>query len=256
MSDLTTVVLAVLSSAVTTGGLALLLRDAYTSWLQKRIQFGFDRDLEAIRASISESSATMNLAHNVLSESVGAVRERRLNSYDALWRALLDMRNVAPEFTTFNNVLTREEMRNPSHLEKAAQKIPFPTLFERAEFSPELEVHRPYVGELAWAYFFTARQIIGRIMYLHTRDGKDGSRSSWLDDAGLRGVLQASLTPSELEQLDSLTLGHLSLVQSFFDNKFLTEMRVVFSGEGDSARSIELARKIQKATLKTSSIVN
>ena len=251
MSDWTTVILAALTSAGTTGALAIFLRDTYTAWLQKRIQFGFDRDLEAVRASVSESSHTMSLAHNVLSESVGAVRERRLNSYDVLWKALLDLRSVAPEFTTFNNVLTREEMRSPQHLEKSARRIPFPALFERPEFTQEMEVHRPYVGELAWAYFYTARQVIGRVRYLHSRDGKDGRHTSWLEDTGLREVLQATLTTEELEQFNSVTLGHLGLVQSFFDNKFLAEMRTVLSGEGDSARSIALARRIREASLKS-----
>ena len=176
--------------------------------------------------------------------------ERRLDSIEKLWDEILRLKNEQPGILGFIDLLSVDEYReacNRKDFRELAGDWPMEKIVKYVAISDNaVEKVRPYVGEYLWSMFFAYRQIMGRIPWLLYESLKDADKAEWHKDNGIRQILEAVLSKSELAEFETAKICKISWLQEHLESKVLTALQKLISGEEFSAESLEQAKVIQQ----------
>ena len=87
---------------------------------------------------------------------------------------------------------------------------------------------------------------MGRIPWLLYESLKDADKAEWHKDNGIRQILEAVLSKSELAEFETAKICKISWLQEHLESKVLTALQKLISGEEFSAESLEQAKVIQQ----------
>jgi hypothetical protein len=163
--------IALLSLALTIGVPIVLfaLRNFIVAWISKRVQYGFDTKIEELRTRLRTSEEQFKsdlrereaeitaLRNNILSGSAGRqtlLDKRRFDAVEKIWTAVNDLaqlKGLSATMAIVNYDAVAKEAQNP----KMQQ---FLAVIETTAPDPQklkniARDERPFVPEIAWAYF-------------------------------------------------------------------------------------------------------
>lgn len=258
-------IISVLASLVASGALVTVMIWLSKEWISIRlrtsIQHEYDQKLESLkaqlqaqndvalvelRAALERQASLLATAHASFSEGQKAAMERKLQAVDELWRRILHLRSTLPPILGFIDLLTVDEYgRIKDHqtfrtLSEGWSMERITTLVDR-----DVEQVRPYVGEYTWAVFHSYQAVMLRIVFLLYLGRDDAAKLEWHKDSGTRQLIQAVLTPDELQEFDTTQFGKITWLQRRFESKVLVASQKLISGEEFGAEALEQARLIQ-----------
>ena len=259
----------IISSAAVSGALVAVLIWLSREWMSARlkgsIQHEYDQKLEVhkaqikaenevafleLKTSVEREAALHAVAHASFSEGQKAAMERKLSSVDRLWGKVINLRGSLPPILTFIDVLTVDEYKDakdhPSFQSMSSELSPEKISSMVGNKDDPIESVRPYVGEYMWAVFFSYQAIMLRLLFLLHIGRDDAAKIEWHKDTGIRQLMEAILTPKELEEFDSTQFGKVTWIQRRLESKILSASSKVISGEEFGDESLKQARIIQQ----------
>jgi hypothetical protein len=210
--------------------------------------------LAALRTRLDGHLAATSAALSTLASAHSEAQQRRLSAIAALWAEIVKMRSAAGAGLTFFGTLapseydralqTNQTIRTMVSEQRGAGRPIQEGLFPS---SPDVEVHRPFLGEQLWDLFATYRQVLGRAMWLLEDGLATGHVVGWFQDQNLLKIIEAALTPHEMAVVTSGTRREFSPVLYFLEQRILSGCEAVLSakavGEAAMAQGHELARR-------------
>jgi len=228
--------------------------------LAQRIGEKWTRDreieLEQFRAISGQSQTVLSATLATFASGHGAAQERRLNAVEQIWRAFVAIRTQVPALTVLAEILTDDEFAaldaqkglpanyTPTELMEETKRLMVAT--------HEVESHRPFVGELAWARFYMYRAVSFRLLVIFETGLRTGKFTPWRKDSGMQQLLSSALTEDELATVMSRSLAPWYSTRNILEGKFLQEVHGVISGKhasdaslGEATRILEAAQRVQ-----------
>ncbi|MXZ22717.1 MAG: hypothetical protein F4Y84_19320 [Caldilineaceae bacterium SB0665_bin_25] len=238
-----------------------VLREA----LAKRIQHGFDVELEDTRAIHQERLATGTSSVSFLSSMQSELRVKTIESAEILWRAILSIKSEFSDLTYVLSILYPDEIRSNFRngnlgllarveiyrdIECTTDKI------ERISTN-QVEETRLFVGDRLWKLFFVFRAFHGRLGTLMQMSFERYEYLDWREDDFILWQLRQSLDDSAIESAKQDPFGGVQIVVSHLEFEFLREATRVMSGSQTLADSLadvqstlavgfQVAREIQE----------
>ncbi|MGO9924210.1 MAG: hypothetical protein ACLQIB_57150 [Isosphaeraceae bacterium] len=170
---MTDLVRSILSSAAVnvllTAGLVYLARTWIGERLKKSIEHEYLVALERLRADNAQYQSVQATAMSSFSASRHAAIERRLNSIEKLWSAILKLKAVTPAAVAFaDNLLATEyeEFHKNRKLVEVLQYVSLHETTEEMKSLSEVEECRLYIGETVYLLFFIYRAVTARLVFL------------------------------------------------------------------------------------------
>jgi hypothetical protein len=114
----------------------------------------------------------------------------------------------------------------------------------------DVELDRPYLGEILWLRFFIYRAFVGRLGYLISRGKERRHISDWRDDKGIRQILAGALPQNIITTLLDKQKFSIYEVFSQLEAAILQEISLVLSGRRSASDSFENARELHQAVAK------
>ena len=208
--------------------------------------------LERLRTDAAQARAIQDVATGSFLVSHREGQQRRLRAIEDLWNATLRIRESIPNIVVLQDIFTREEYPQIFTREKYAGSLEELTLegIGTALYgaSRDVESSRPFVGDYLWSLFFAYRAIMGRFWVLLVFGREDASNIvHWSMDSGVRQLLEAVLTSSELDEIYKARLGGVESTRKTIEAKILNAANRIISGEEASKLGLDQAKKIAAA---------
>jgi len=257
----------VLSSVVASGVLTAVLIWLSKDWMSARIrtsiQHEYDRRLDTLRAQLSaqheshllqlqatitREATRLAAAHSSGTDGQKAPIERTLHAVERLWDGVLRLRTTLPPVLGFVDTLTVDEYkRMKTHPTFLALSGAWSVERISELIDTDVEQVRPYIGEYAWALFYSYQAVMLRIVALLHTGRHDVDKLEWHKDSGTRQLIQAVFSAAELVEFDGTRTGRIAWLQRRFEAHLLAAARTLISGQEFAADDAsEQARVIQE----------
>lgn len=247
------IVLALGGWAVITSAVAVWISRLLAERLSIRWQQGHNVALERIRADIAREHAVLSTAITSFSAGQAAANERRLRAIEELWKAVLRLRERTPAILTLVDILQDSEyglLFTKAEFVHERKKLTLDHIVEISNYaSGKLEEHRPFVGELLWAFFSAYRAFVLRAMFLVHSATQAKGYQHWCSDEGIQQMLAAVMSESELQPLLVNPFGRLEAVRSAIERQMLGQAAKIITGEAAGELGLSQAARIQQAAL-------
>ncbi len=248
---MTDLIISFLSSVVVSGLLTTFLIFLAKTWIGERIKKSIEHEYQVALERLRTDNAQYQSVQATAISSMSAVRqaavERRLQSIERIWSAIIKLKASGLPSIMFADVLVADEYRdiftNPM-LTNAFDEVSLQKLIEENEAFGNVEECRLYVGEELYRYFFVYRAVIGRLFFLFEQGRKRGEVAPWYSDSGIQQILRSAATQEEVAAFATLKTGQLSWVLSLVETKLLQRANLIISGHESADFSLEQARRI------------
>jgi hypothetical protein len=221
----------------------------------EEIKSHYSADIEHLRAEISERRDLLNSLQNALSSGYTSSHERILESIQALWNKVVEIREFTTSFHFIYNILLPRHYENTplSKFEKILPKMTGGKLAEHVQsLQKDIRNKRPFVGEKLWGlysiYFTFALRLAWKVIEERER-GKvydwntdiDGTRDTYLPE-----ILKSALTDDEFKSIveKDPTCGVPERIMNALEIKMLNEMNELIFGKRLVSMSIEEQQRI------------
>lgn len=228
--------------------------------LRATIQRDNEKSLIAFRDQLEKQAQLQSSAFSSFAAAQQAAMEKRLTAAETIWNEVLSFSDSLPAIFGYMDILTVEEY--PDAGSRGSGRALFAELSEEEvtafATAPEregrkgwasdrdLEQQRLYVDEQLWSIFALYRAIMTRI-WLHLVWSKERPEHIyWFRDRYTRQMIEAALTPEELEHFDQARIGKIENLRVKLESRILAELRRVISGEVSGSDSLEQAKKYQQ----------
>ena len=268
MPDLITIAL---SSAAVTALLIAALGLIARSWLLERLKQSIAheyarrleefktvlaaenaRSLEQLRAQNSQQQALQSVATSALvGVHVGSMA-RRLDAIQKLWSETIKWRLKAPPFLSFVDAMPHEYLAKAAFenetLQFAFRDLPMGVFSkDMLDDGAEVEPTRPFAGEFLFVLFLVYRQFTSWVALHYANGFKAEAFTPWYDEPGLKKVLQSVLEPREIEHVNGIPVHKIRTVQDMIEQKMMSHVGKLLSGEASATSGLDAARKIAAA---------
>ncbi len=263
-----------LTSSVITLALVGILGWLLRKWLGTKIESVYQQKDESFRATIQqENEASLiamrdrlekqaqlqSSAFSSFAAAQQALMKKRLKAAEAIWSEVLSFNDSLPPIFGYMDILTIEEYPD-AHIHGSGREL-FAALSEEEVFAfatasdregrkgwtvDGLAKHRLYVDEQLWSIFALYRAIMTRIWLQLVWSKENPDLIYWFRDKYTRAMMEAALTPEELEDLDQARIGKIENLRDKLERRILAELRRMISGEVSGSDSFEQAMKYQR----------
>lgn len=245
------------------GVVASLARTSIGTWIREAIRLGPHKELEEHKSDLrveenalleefrklnAQLQAVQGTANATLIEGQRVAAEWRIKAVNDLWREMLRLRKGTPHLVFYVDIMqpsqypqlwTNPKMRDVESYVDAQVKD-----LVGGSTAEDIEYIRPFLGEDVFANFFAYRAIFGRVAYVLQDGVKNRSLGNWFRDEDIREILLVVFSEEEMSTLEGLQSGHFSYMRNLLEEKILSDMRKVISGEVSTAEGLEQGRKI------------
>jgi hypothetical protein len=115
----------------------------------------------------------------------------------------------------------------------------------------DVELQRPYLGEILWLRFYVYRAFVGRLGYIVTRGKERRHIEDWRTEKGVRQILSGILPSGTLDS-QMKYVGSIYTVFGQLESVILEEISLIVSGRRSASESFESAKELHEAVLKFS----
>jgi hypothetical protein len=232
---------------------------AATKLVNERIFFKWRREeqftLEGLKHSFSNERLLLEATIRGSQQGRDASHEKRLVAVERLWQAVLQLREASDGIRLFYGVLAPEEYdpvyRKGGSFAASISNVNDDYITGFMKKVDDVELQRPYLGEVLWLRFFIYRAFVGRLVFIITKGKEKGHIEDWRKDNGVRQIL-AGILPSGT--FDSLTKNFGSIYPLFgqLESIILEEISLIVSGRRSASESFDSAKELHEAVLKFS----
>jgi hypothetical protein len=131
--------------------------------------------------------------------------QKRLSAVDALWSAVLDLKERLSAPVFFYSILTPSEYDSVfgehSKTYDLVASVNDELISDAMRRTNHVESERPYLGEVLWSLFFVYRAFLGRLAVLIVMGKRRHHIDNWRDDNGVRQILSSVFNEQELKAL-------------------------------------------------------
>jgi hypothetical protein len=247
--------------SVVTPAVAFAGRHSLKAYIERGVQHHFDRQIERLRAEFRESEERLKstlrdreseiaaLRATILSGTAGRqalLDKRRFDSVERIWTAVNDLarfRYISGTMAT----LKVDEIAKSVHDPNIQKFLSFvgssgPKLDELTKHAARDE--RPFVPELAWAYFSAYSSILlGNYAVLKVLQTGLAQPTSFINRDHNKRILKAAL-PHQSQWIDEVQPEAYHYLLEELENNLLLELRKILDGVEQSAADIERAQTI------------
>lgn len=218
----------------------------------EKVRAAHSSELERLRAELQARTQLLTSSLSIGAAGYLAAQERRLESIDQLWQAVLQVREGISSVLTFYDILVPEEYDRAATHTDLRHILPKNDFDFMAQFPSAdlLEVHRPYLGERLWVYFWVYRAFCGRLGLRLGQGRERGRIPKWnIEDRGsyTTDLLRYVLDQREVQWLESLTIGGPRRAAELIEQKMLVEIDRRISGSTAAEVSIEEGKRLAEA---------
>lgn len=262
-----TIVSSLTLSGALTAALVFLAKNLISTRLKQSIEHEYSAKLETykhslkaeheiaverLRASNAQDSAIRSAATASFTEGHKAALEKRLSAIESTWKSINYLRSntfdalnkldiiLPSEFQTF---LTNANMRRALD-DLSMERID--SLMDN-EQTREVDAIRPFIGEYIYSLYYAYRALTGRVAYILLKGREAGRISPWYDDAAVRQLISVFMTGEEVNQFNAVECGKFGWMRCLIDQKMLSQMSRIVSGEESGNLALEQAHKIFEA---------
>lgn len=250
-------------AVVVAGLLAYAARTWIGTQIQEAIRIGYRKELEEHRHDLrveenalleelrklnTQLQSVQSTANAALIEGQRVAAEWRIKAVNDLWREMLRLRKGTPHLVFYVDIMqpsqypqlwTNPKIRDlESYVEEQVKALVGGSTEEDVEYI------RPFLGEEVFAKFFAYRAIFGRVAYVLQDRVKNRSLDNWFRDDEIREILLVVFSEEEMSTLEGLQSSHFSYMKNLLEEKILSDLRKVVSGEVSTAEGLEQGRKI------------
>ena len=252
-------------TAALIAGVLWLLRNWILTRLTASVQHDYDKKLEALRTELKKSEEQFKTDLRAREAELAAIRggaltnitvrqtalaQRRIEAVDCVWAATV-------EGAKFNMLLMLVQIFNIPALVKAgaSDKAKIQQILEAlGKTIPDIEnidggaaKHRPYISELAWAYFNAYTSIIGMAFatFKILEVGEDPNK--FLAEDKFIPMLKSSL-PDWTDYIDKCGLSGAQHLADELKKRLLAELQNVLAGKEEDQADVARAAEILKAS--------
>ncbi len=250
--------------------IGLATRTSIKTFIEKKIQHGFDERLESMRAEFRRSEellkselrlreAERSVLHSTImsgrNQRQALLDKRRIEAVEQLWvstMALAPYKNLAVTMSIINFVNTAERIKKDPQLKQFINSLLKAHIPQDKEgISRSVHSERPFLSPLSWAFYAAYEAIVfgayARAKVLEI--GYDATDS--LDFKPLRDILIAALPHQKnfIEKNDAAAYYHLL---DELEAKLMIELRHNLDGDAEDQQRVEQAVTILSYVAKES----
>lgn len=221
--------------------------------IQKRIAIAWQEKANRRIVDFKEQMENQRLRiESVLSHYSGiyaAAQSERIKATNALWAAVLKVREVGAGAVFFYTILSPNEydkaLNNPSFRSAAYKTQPSDLTEGLFNVLREVELLRPLVGERLWSIFSVYGSFTGRLAYKLRDQADKGHILPWHDDKGIQQFIKVLFTEDEQARIDYATPMGLRTVVSQIETKIAVECSNIIAGSAAVTEGIEETERIR-----------
>jgi hypothetical protein len=213
--------------------------------------------LEEIRHTLSNDRLLLEGAIRGSQQGQDASHQKRLAAIEHLWSTILKLRSEFGGVLFFFGILLPEEYdlvfkKGHERIAATIGNVNEDFLTAIMQAVGDIELDRPYLGEVLWLQFFIYRAFFGRLGYLVSKGKEQQHIENWRNDAGIRQLLSDVLPASSIEMLFGRKSDITALNRAFgqLESMILEEISLILSGRRSAFESFENAKELQRAVSK------
>ena len=195
--------------------------------------------LEKLRSEISREHSTFKSILESYSSVYQIYQERRIIAIEKLWQNMLKQRNLIAYVETIYDVFLFPES-GPQQLPENHNLKPVNLDDFKPIFDSVLEC-RPFLGEYLWSLYNSAYIFTFRVIFSFNEGLKNRNMVNWHNEEYLMEILSKVFTSRELIP------NSVRETRELLEQKILTEMLKVTSGDSIAERNLSKAKEIQEA---------
>jgi hypothetical protein len=237
---------------------------AFTTWVARRIQYGFDGKIENLRAELRQNEERFKHDLRTKEAEISALREgvlsgranrqalldkRRLEAVEKIWAAVIAL-GPAKSLSATMSIIKCDAVVKDAQMRQVIDSFLPPT---DAYSKPVAMNEQPFVSEIAWAYFF-AYLVIIRSACIRAEFLRAGIEEpeELLDVRKVKEVLKAAL-PDQSQFIEKSQPVAFHDLLDELEEKLLAELRKTLEGRDLDEAALDQAKNIIEASNRLNS---
>lgn len=211
-----------------------------------------DSNLAVLKSEIDRQADKLRIASSSFTEVQKATIPKRIEAIEVLWLAVLEARELFPAGIKLSDVLVRSELLKiyQGPLGDGLRNIEYDLMIR---FFGKVENHRPFLGEVIWAFFATYHGMLGRVVYLFREGRAEPSRLIWYEDENIYSLIHAALGPEVLDEFKRQPHSRLRWLNLQFDKQLFQAFDQLLSGQDFGSAALRHAEATLVAVSKAES---
>jgi hypothetical protein len=210
--------------------------------------------VQQIRHDAEKEIAARSVAADAFQAAHVAAYHSRLDAIKSMWEAIISLRQNAPGFLIFADILTADEESRMLADPERRREIEKYSTGDAQQFcttvSLPVEHRRPFLGERLYAMFYAYRAFLLRVPWAYNDSVSRGKPRPWREDPAARDILRAALPAEEVDRVLKPEIGMMMLAQQFFEQGILREIATVISGGASANTAVDTLREIDAAMMR------
>ena len=234
------VLISVISSAVTVGGLWVLLKDTLIESVGKSITYKFDKKLQDnqklidIELKVMDSQLSSNgaqvealVSSNLIALDFG--RQKQIEAIEILWTEMMQLRQLIPGFVTVLELIPseyHEKFIDNMNIEKDLRGFSLDSFNDWVRQS-KARSKRVFSSELMYSYY-ELYQSVTTMCLMHTSvEGLDGKFSYWYEKYNIEETF--SNPNVDFKEAEG-KLGKTQYLLTLIEKSFLADAKKIING--------------------------
>jgi len=238
--------------ALLTTIVSVLIATLISKTLDARWKHHYDLAIERFKDRMEQDRLVFNTALSSLNSAAAAANPKIVASVETVWKAILKLREASYDIGFYADILTKEEWCDlPSNSQQRERVKAIANAGEARQLLlkelEDVELARPFVGELIWSMFFVYRALVLRVAVIVEHDFDKGKLSYWYDDNGIQQFIKLLLTEEETHVVERYRISRYQQVRSLEETRILAEMNRIIAGHRSADSGLEHASKMLRA---------
>ncbi|MBZ5486492.1 hypothetical protein HW452_03040 [Halomonas aquamarina] len=239
---------------VVSGGVGgAIISFALKIWFETRIKnsikLEYDTRLLELKNELEKESSALSVIQNHYRATNSVGHEKVLESLEALWIGMVNIKKNMPPVLSFIDVLLEKDFGKKlgCHEHKNFADITDADIMKM--FSGELEnvkQYRLFSGELIYSYFASYQRLVARISLVIKTGREDKDVPLWWKDGICRSVIFSVCSKEEVVEFDKLEYQRMGWLLNLIEQKFLFNANQIISGEVSIDNAFEQSNRIMQ----------
>lgn len=250
------ILISVITSVLTFGGLWALLKETLTEALSKSISYKFDKklqeskklidiELKVIDSQLKSSGAQVESLINNNLAALDFRRQKQVDAVEVLWSEMMQLKALIPDFISVLELIPSEfhdVFIQNMDIEKSLKEFSLGELTEQLKQSKAKTV-RVFSGALMFSYYELYQSIIVMCLTYTSIGALDGKFSNWYEKYDIAATFpNINIDFNEYED----KLGKTQYILGFIEKSFLSDAEKIINGEVQMYEGNERAKQINE----------
>ena len=250
------VLISIVSSAITVGGLWVLLKETLIESVGKTITYNFDKKLQdnqklidmELKVMDSQLSSNGAQVEALVSSNLTALdfgRQKQIEAIEILWIEMMQLRQLIPGFVSVLELMPsefHEQFIVNMNIERDLRQFSLDSFNDWVKQS-QARSKRVFSSELVYSYYELYQSIVTMCLMHISVEGFDGKFSHWYEKYDVEATFS---NPNVDFREAEGKLGKTQYLLGMIEKSFLSDAKKVINGEIQMYESDARAKKINK----------